>query len=153
MTSSPPLVTGTEVAETNTSFLEVWDIYLQSGPFFGNCSKSPNWYCWGSASTSKPQWHYLLLPGWSPFSFWAIPASSSCDWAWRAYQSGAERRTCRWSTLLLWAWTPWCGVSWRWSPGSIPSRKCCGTGGGPWDNGHPIPRSWYWILEPLWLLR
>ena len=53
-TFSPPSVTSTEVAETNTSFLEVWDIYLQSGPFFGNCSKSPDWYCQMSASFSEP---------------------------------------------------------------------------------------------------
>ena len=37
-------VIGTEVAETDASFLEVQDIYLQSGPSFGNCNKSPDWY-------------------------------------------------------------------------------------------------------------
>ena len=72
-TSSPPSVTVTEVAETDTSFLEVQNIYLQSGPSFGNCSKSPDWYCWGFASFSEPQWHYFLSRGGVFFLFEPLP--------------------------------------------------------------------------------
>ena len=158
-TSSPPSVIGTEVAETDTSFLEVLGSFLKNGPFFANYSTSHCLDC-PVSSSRQPQWRccYLQLLGYcfsgpvSSFSSQDTPFFYLCKRSFRAQRTrnGVERGSCYWLTLLPWAWTPWCGVPWRWFPESAPLKRCCGTGDGPWDNGHPIPGPWCWTLGPLW---
>ena len=155
-TFSQPSVTSTEIAKTDTSFWEVPGSSSKNGPSSGNYST-----CRCPVSSShRPQrrWRYPQLPGYC-FSGPAFSSSSQdtpffylSGRSFRAQRtrSGVERGSCRRSASLPWAWTPRCGVPWRWFPGSAPSRRCCGTGDGPWDNGHPIPGPWCWILDPLW---